>query len=70
MSAGGDSGRPYDFGRARVAGGLFLIGLAGVLTILDAVRPDYNLDTIQLSFMLGTGGVLLGVDALRRLIGG
>lgn len=68
-TGGGDSGSPYDYGRARTAAGLLLIGLVVVLTLLDAVRTDYSVDSIQLGLLLGTGLVLLGVEAGRKLLG-
>ena len=67
MSAGNANG-PYNYGRARVAGGLLLIALVALLTLLDALRADYMLDSIQLGLILGTGGTLLGVEALLRRI--
>ena len=69
MTGGTDGGAPY-YGRARIAGGLALIGLVIVLAILDSLRVDYTLDSIQLGLLLGTGLVLLGVEAGRRLLGG
>lgn len=61
--------RRYDYGRARVAGGLLLIALAMLLSLLDAISVDYVLDNIQLGLILGTAGVLLGVEAVRRVVG-
>lgn len=70
MNIGGpDDDRPY-YGRARIVGGLALIGLSMVLTLLDAIRTDYSVDSIQLGLILGTGLVLLGVEAGRKLLGG
>lgn len=60
--------RPY-YGRARIAGGLLLIGLVMVLALIDAVSVDYAIDSIQLGLLLGTGLVLLGVEAGRKLLG-
>lgn len=65
----GDGGTPY-YGRARIIGGLILIGLAAVLMIADAISDKYNVPDIQLGLILGTGMVLLGVEAGRYLIGG
>ena len=45
-----------------------LFGLAISVMLLDALRPDYSVDTIQLGLVLGTGAVSLGVDAARRLL--
>ena len=67
MSAGDDDRDRYDYGRARVAAGLALIGLVIVLTVFDAASTSYQLDSIQLGLLLGTGLVLLGVEAGRRL---
>ena len=68
MTGGPDDGRPY-YGKARIVGGLILIGLVCVLAIMDAFRPDYALDGIQLGLLLGTGLVLLGVEAGDKLLG-
>ena len=70
MSTGSSNGGPPYYGRARIAGGLALIGLVIVLTIFDAIRTDYQVDSIQLGLLLGTGLVLLGVEAGRKLLGG
>jgi hypothetical protein len=69
MSGGGDWERPY-YGRARIAGGLMLIGAAILLMLIDSLSRDYSLDSIQLGLMLGTGSVLLGVEAIRKVVGG
>jgi len=66
---GGHDGSPY-YGKPRTIGGLVLIGLVVVLTILDARDPTYSFDSIQLGIILGTGLVLLGVEAGRKLLGG
>lgn len=70
MSTGAGSGGPPYYGRARIAGGLVLIFLVVALTLLDAFRNDYQVDSIQLGLLLGTGLVLLGVEAGRKLLGG
>lgn len=56
------------FLRARVAAGLLIYGLIAVLAVVDVITVDYTLDSIQLALMLGTGGVLLGVEPLARLL--
>jgi hypothetical protein len=66
---GGSDERPY-YGRARIAAGLMLIGLVMVLLLIDALSFDYSVDSIQLGLLLGTGLVLLGVEAGRKLLGG
>ena len=57
------------FNRERAIGGLFLIGLVGILAMVDAFRPDYQLEAFPLFLMLGTGALLLGVEGIRRLTG-
>lgn len=47
-----------------------LIGLVVLLTTFDAISRDYSVDSIQLGLLLGTGLVLLGVEAGRKLLGG
>lgn len=47
---------------------MLLYALVAVLALIDAASPDYALDSIQLGLLLGTGGVLLGVEPLRRLL--
>jgi len=71
MSTGPDSEDANDglrFIRPRTLAGLLLYILVAVLAIFDAISPDYSLDNIALGLMLGTGGVLLGVEPLRRLL--
>lgn len=57
------SGGPYRV--ARTVGGLVLIGVASVTWL---IRTPDQVDTGQLLLMLGTGGVLLGVDVVKRII--
>ena len=59
---------PRHFLRARTAAGLLIYALIAVLAVVDVVTVDYTLDSIQLALMLGTGGVLLGVEPLARLL--
>lgn len=59
----------YDFGRARVVGGLLVIGLVAVLAVIDAADPDYQLDSFQLGLLLTAGLVMLGVEAGKRYLG-
>lgn len=59
---------PQHFLRARTVAGLLIYLLVAVLALIDTVNPDYTLDSIQLGLMLGTGGVLLGVEPLRKLL--
>ena len=64
----GDANDSAHFIRPRTLAGLLLYGLVAVLALLDAASPTYSLDNIALGLMLGTGGVLLGVEPLRRLL--
>ena len=56
------------FIRPRTWAGLLIFALVAILFILDVFSVDYALDSIQLGLLLGTGGVLLGVEPLRRLL--
>lgn len=47
-----------------------LLGLVIVLALIDAISDKYAVDSIQLGLILGTGLVLLGVEAGRKLLGG
>ena len=69
MNGGSDDPRPF-YGPARIVAALILIGLAAVLMVLDALRADYAVDSAQLGLILGTGSVLLAVEAGNRLLGG
>lgn len=66
--ADSDDGVP-PFSRARTAGGLALLALVGVLFVIDSLRPDFAIDSIQLGLLLGTALLLLGVEAGRKLLG-
>lgn len=68
MTNGGpDNGRPY-FGPARTVGGLALLFAAIILSLADVVSDKYEVDSIVLGLLLGTGVVLLGVEAGARLL--
>ncbi len=70
MSAGDGSGGTYNYGRARVAGGLALIFVVVVLAIIDAAFESYQLEPILAGLLVGTGSVLLGVDVIiPRVLG-
>jgi hypothetical protein len=56
------------FIKPRTIAGLLMFALVCVLALLDAASPDYTLDSVQLFAMLGTGGVLLGVEPLKALL--
>jgi hypothetical protein len=68
MAHDGEPDVPY-YGRARIAGGLALIGVVIAIVLLDAMRSDFTTDSIQLGLLLGTGLLLLGVEAGRKLLG-
>lgn len=60
---------PNPYARARLAGGLIMLGLAAVLMLVDAGNGDTKqLDTIQLGLVLGTALALLGVEGFRAFI--
>jgi hypothetical protein len=66
----GSNGRgTAPFNQARAIGGLLLLGLASVLALIDAFRPDFTVDSIQFGLLLGTALLLLGVEAGRKLLG-
>jgi hypothetical protein len=58
------------FNRPRTAGGLLLLGAAALLVLIDAFSVDYQPDTVIVALLLGTGSVLLGVEGIRRIVGG
>lgn len=68
-TSGGNGNKPYDFGRARTVAGLTLVCSVVVLEIIDSFRTDYAVDIVTLGLMLGTAGVLLGVEAIRKVVG-
>ena len=56
------------FIKPRTIAGLLMFGLVAVLALLDVISTDYTLDSVQLFAMLGTGGVLLGVEPLKAFL--
>lgn len=66
--SGGPDGAPY-YGRARIALAIILGVAAGVLLLIDSLRADYAVDSVQLGLLLGTASVLLGVEAILKRIG-
>jgi len=67
---GAGNGGSTPFRRERALAGLALIALVIVLGLIDAVSPGFQVDPIELALLLGSGLVLLGVEAGNRLIGG
>lgn len=57
------------FVRARIAGGLLLLSLVVVLGLIDAMRTDFTIDTVQFGLLLGTSLAMLGLDVGKRLLG-
>ena len=64
----GTNGNGRDFVRARVAAGLGLIGLVILLAMVDALSPNFSLDSIALGLLLGASLLFLGVEAGRKFI--
>lgn len=62
------NGSNSSYRQARTIGGLFLLVLVAVLYIGDLVSPDFAVDSIQLGLLLGTSGLLLGVEGARKLL--
>lgn len=60
----GQSPKPVN--RWQAVGGLFCILIAGVLAVIDAVSEAYTLELGPMALLLGTGGVLLGVEGIRK----
>lgn len=56
------------YGRFRRGGGGLLILAAVALALIDAASAAYQVDPIVLGLLLGTGSVLLGVDAGKALL--
>lgn len=56
------------FVRARIVGGLALLGLVVVLSLIDAVSTDFAIDTVQFGLLLGTALGMLGLDVGARLL--
>lgn len=57
---------PYVRPRIWVGVGLFV--LVFILAIVDVMRPDVTIDTIQFGLLLGTSLAMLGLDAGKRLL--
>lgn len=69
MAGSNGNGTP-PFTKPRVTGALLLLGTACLLAILDAIPWfNYTLDNVTFLLMLGTGSVLLGVEAFRKFVG-
>jgi hypothetical protein len=61
---------PASFNRPRTIGGLLLIAAAVVLVTVDAISETFTADNVTLALFLGTSSVLLGVEGIRKYLGG
>jgi hypothetical protein len=52
----------------RVVAGMALIVATILLMFIDAASVEYKMDPIQLGLMLGSGMLLLGVEAAKALL--
>ncbi len=66
--AGGPDEPAIGLSLPRVVAGLALIGSTIALMFIDAVSVEYKMDPIQLGLMLGSGMLLLGVEAAKALL--
>ncbi len=66
--AGGPDPDSWELSRPRVLAGLALIASTIVLMFIDALSEPYKMDPIQLGLMLGSGMLLLGVEAAKALL--
>jgi len=53
---------------ARVVAGMALIVAAIALMFVDAYSVEFKMDPIELGLMLGSGMLLLGVEAAKALL--
>lgn len=53
---------PGTYRSARIAAGILIFAVVAMLALLDAVRPDFELNPLVLTPMLLTGAALLAVD--------
>jgi len=58
------------FNRPRTIGGLLLLFTGSGLLVIDAFSETYAADTITLALCFGTASILLGVESIRRYLGG
>jgi len=67
MSGGDERDIPY-YGRARIRIATLLSGTACALVILDALPIDYEPSIGVIALLLTTATVLLGVEAIKRIV--
>lgn len=70
MSSRGDGNGDAPYRLARNVAGVGSLILAAAMVIFDYASADYQLDVIPFALALGTGCVMLGVEAGRQLLGG
>jgi len=54
--------------KPRIAAGLGLLVLVGVLEVADILSPNFAVDSIQLGLLLGTSLLFLGVEGAKWLL--
>lgn len=70
MPARRDDNGDAPYRLARNIAGVGSLILAAAMVIFDYASPEYSLDVIPFALALGTGCVMLGVEAGRQLLGG
>lgn len=69
MAPSNGNGSP-PFTRERRIVGVLMLATVSLLAILDAVPAiNYTPDNVLMLLLAGTGSVLLGVEAFRKLVG-
>ena len=68
MAGSGGESSPYV--KARIVAGLVLIFGVLLLALIDSVSDTYSFELGPMGLMLGTGTILLGVEAVRKIISG
>jgi hypothetical protein len=69
MTEGSDGDHPF-YGRARIYLAGILVIVASALALIDALSTEYTLDVVHLGMFLTTAALLLGVEGLKRIMGG
>lgn len=66
--AGNNGGSPLPFAQARTVAGLAFAAAACLIAIIDALRPEVEVDGFQFFLLCGTAGLLLGVQGIERFM--
>ena len=66
----GNSSDQSPYVKARIIAGLVLIFGVLFLALIDAMSDTYSFELGPMGLMLGTGTILLGVEAVRKIING